>query len=111
MAEQKFDEGAVVRLKSGGPKMTVVDFGQYGYGASESYKCRWFDEKNKLVEGTFTEAELEIYEAKPTSNAWVNSIKLIRNSLTLVILRLFKDASFSHFERFDDPLTPEPRFA
>ena len=59
MAE-KFGKGSVVRLKSGGPKMTVVDFGKYGYGDEESYKCRWFDEKKKLTEGTFTEEELEL---------------------------------------------------
>jgi uncharacterized protein YodC (DUF2158 family) len=60
MAEQKFQCGDVVRLKSGGPKMTVVDFGEYEFGGDKgSYKCRWFDDKHKLVEGIFTEAELE----------------------------------------------------
>jgi uncharacterized protein YodC (DUF2158 family) len=76
MAEQKFDEGAVVQLKSGGPKMTVAGFGKYDAygGGTEKYLCRWFDEKNKLVEGTFTEAELEVSEARPRSNAWVDSV-------------------------------------
>jgi len=59
MTEQKFNSGDTVRLKSGGPKMTVVDYGQYGYSDEKSYKCKWFDEKNKLVEATFTEAELD----------------------------------------------------
>ncbi|ODS55133.1 MAG: hypothetical protein ABS36_10325 [Acidobacteria bacterium SCN 69-37] len=57
---QTIDDGTKVRLKSGGPTMTVVDFGQYGYGSRESYKCRWFDDKHKLTEATFTEAELEV---------------------------------------------------
>jgi uncharacterized protein YodC (DUF2158 family) len=60
MAEQRVPDGTVVRLRSGGPKMTIVDFAKYGLGATtESYKCRWFDDKNKIVEDTFTEAELE----------------------------------------------------
>jgi uncharacterized protein YodC (DUF2158 family) len=57
---QMFEDGAKVRLKSGGPLMTVVDFGEYGYTGKESYKCRWFDHKNSLTEATFTEAELEL---------------------------------------------------
>ena len=54
-----FEPGAQVHLKSGGPKMTVVDFGKYDYGTAEKYKCRWFDDKGKLTEDTFTEAELK----------------------------------------------------
>jgi uncharacterized protein YodC (DUF2158 family) len=57
---QTFEDGAKVRLKSGGPTMTVVDFGKYGYSNKESYKCRWFDQKNSLTEATFTEPELEL---------------------------------------------------
>jgi uncharacterized protein YodC (DUF2158 family) len=49
-----------VRLKSGGPKMTVAGYDLYGLGATEkTYLCRWFDEKNKPMERTFSEAELE----------------------------------------------------
>jgi uncharacterized protein YodC (DUF2158 family) len=60
MSEQMFKQGTVVRLKSGGPKMTVVNFGKYGMGATdESYLCKWFDEKNKVVQETFYEAEFE----------------------------------------------------
>ncbi|HEY0875813.1 MAG TPA: DUF2158 domain-containing protein [Vicinamibacterales bacterium] len=58
MAEQQFKPGDLVRLKSGGPGMTVVKFGKFTCG--EAYKCRWFDDKNSLVEDTFTEAELEL---------------------------------------------------
>jgi uncharacterized protein YodC (DUF2158 family) len=63
MAEEKFEPGTVVRLKSGGPKMTVVNYGKYGYGSKEEYKCKWFDDKNQLVESTFTENELEAVPA------------------------------------------------
>ena len=59
MPEQEFKAGNVVRLKSGGPKMTVVDYGKYRYGDDMSYKCKWFDEKHKLTESTFIEEELE----------------------------------------------------
>ena len=59
VANQVFVGGTVVRLNSGGPKMTVVDYGNYDYGDTNSYKCRWFDDKHKLVEGLFTEAELQ----------------------------------------------------
>ena len=47
---QQFKAGDIVRLKSGGPRMTVVDYGKYGYGDDEEYKCKWFDEKNKLTQ-------------------------------------------------------------
>lgn len=46
--------------------MTVVDYGQYGYGSEQSYKCKWFDEKNKLTNDTFTEAELELVNQSVT---------------------------------------------
>lgn len=38
-----FEVGDVVQLKSGGPKMTVVEV-VIGMGAY----CEWFDENNKL---------------------------------------------------------------
>lgn len=69
---QAFAPGTVVRLKSGGPKMTVVDHGKYNYNSYESYKCKWFDEKNKLTEDTFREEELELV------NSTAGSLKLER---------------------------------
>ncbi len=58
MAEQKFEDGAVVQLKSGGPTMTVSDFAAFGMGETEeSYLCRWF-EKTTVKEGLFKEASL-----------------------------------------------------
>ena len=58
---QKFKTGDVVRLKSGGPNMTVADYDEYGYPTSEwKYLCRWFDEKHKHAELTFREEELEL---------------------------------------------------
>jgi uncharacterized protein YodC (DUF2158 family) len=57
---QRFKTGDVVRLKSGGPTMTVADYGKYNYSEFDSYKCRWFDEKKKLTEDVFSEEELEM---------------------------------------------------
>ena len=60
MAEQKFENGTRVRLKSGGPVMTAAGYAKYHeYSDEQEYKCTWFDGKNVLTEGLFTEAELE----------------------------------------------------
>lgn len=48
-----------MRLRSGGPTMTVVTYAKFDYEQEESYKCRWFNDKNLLQEGIFTEPELE----------------------------------------------------
>ena len=39
-----FKKGDTVRLKSGGPLMTVLDLGNYGpAGPNDGVKCVWFD--------------------------------------------------------------------
>lgn len=41
--------GDVVQLKSGGPKMTVEDIGDYSpIGPQNGAKCVWFDGKKRL---------------------------------------------------------------
>jgi uncharacterized protein YodC (DUF2158 family) len=45
--------GDVVILKSGGPKMTVVGVGKYGYSEVEQALCRWFKSGNEFVEDVF----------------------------------------------------------
>jgi uncharacterized protein YodC (DUF2158 family) len=57
---QKFKVGDVVRLKSGGPSMTVANYGRYNYDKKEKYLCRWFDDRHKHSEGVFSEEELEV---------------------------------------------------
>jgi uncharacterized protein YodC (DUF2158 family) len=58
---QKFNIGDVVRLKSGGPNMTVTGYDVYDYAGNEKkYLCRWFDEKNKPAELTVREEELQL---------------------------------------------------
>jgi uncharacterized protein YodC (DUF2158 family) len=82
MAEQRFPNGHKVKLKSGGPTMTVVNFAKYDYSEDESYKCRWFDHKNTLTEAVFTEPELESIEQnsdvgrampqRPAGTSWMS---------------------------------------
>jgi uncharacterized protein YodC (DUF2158 family) len=55
MAEQ-WKVGDVVRLKSGGPAMTVAGLGPY---SRAGILCTWFDEKNKKSEELFLPDTLE----------------------------------------------------
>ena len=56
----KFSKGDVVVLKSGGPKMTVVDVGDYsmGLGPKNGVSCVWFD-KMKKCDDCFDEEALD----------------------------------------------------
>jgi uncharacterized protein YodC (DUF2158 family) len=46
----EFKEGDVVQLKSGGPKMTIKDIGDYSMGTGIlSAKCVWFDGKKQCT--------------------------------------------------------------
>lgn len=54
--------GATVRLKSGGPLMTVEQTGRKAFsgdGEHDHAWCQWF-EKNKLTTGVFPFASLDI---------------------------------------------------
>jgi uncharacterized protein YodC (DUF2158 family) len=54
----RFQPGDVVKLKSGGPPMTVeCDVGD------QRVSCQWF-EKNELKQATFAEATLEPSEPR-----------------------------------------------
>ena len=57
MGEEKFKTGDVVRLKSGGPNMTVVNYGRYNQELK--VLCEWFDEKHKPDQKTFYDSQLE----------------------------------------------------
>ena len=54
--EMKFKVGDIVKLKSGGPEMTVQKIPER---SSHSYRCQWFAGK-KLEAGVFPEGSLEI---------------------------------------------------
>ena len=53
--------GATVRLKSGGPVMTVEQIGQkaMGGGGADHAWCQWFD-KTKLTTGVFPLTSLDV---------------------------------------------------
>lgn len=72
--DQKFAKGTVVRLKSGGPTMTVVDLGEYDF-KTDVYLCRWFDAKNEPKSETFGEAEIESIDPRATAT---HSVPLTR---------------------------------
>ncbi|MBW1251062.1 DUF2158 domain-containing protein [Pseudomonas tolaasii] len=60
-----FKKGDVVVLRSGGPKMTVADIGDYsghGTGPVDGVKCQWFD-KTKRFEEVFDAEVLKAYTA------------------------------------------------
>jgi uncharacterized protein YodC (DUF2158 family) len=57
-ATGRFQVGDIVKLKSGGPEMTVKE------RVTSGYHCQWFAGK-KLESGTFPEAGLEPASVKP----------------------------------------------
>lgn len=54
---QKIKVGMVVRLKSGGPELTVKF-----YTSLETWQCSWFDTKGELKESDFAEEQLDIMQ-------------------------------------------------
>lgn len=57
MSEVKFNDGDRVRLKSGGPTMTVTD------ATEQKIECSWFVEEN-IQHSSFNPKTLKIFEAK-----------------------------------------------
>jgi len=57
--------GDVVKLKSGGPFMTVSIV-----NPTEVY-CKWFDTENHLNEDSFPKDSLDSYEMSKMSNNWL----------------------------------------
>ena len=54
-----FTPGDIVRLKSGGPKMTVLD------AQAKALRCKWFDRNGKLHTDSFDAAIVELFIARP----------------------------------------------
>jgi len=63
----EFELGEVVRLKSGGPKMTVTSLDEGSLGSGPEVWCEWFDDKTKVQSGGFAPTSLEKVppDAKP----------------------------------------------
>lgn len=60
---EKFKVGNVVRLKSGGPDMTVAYAGPVDFKHSvrnDLVSCKWFVSKTKLENDRFQDNELEL---------------------------------------------------
>jgi uncharacterized protein YodC (DUF2158 family) len=56
--QQNFPDGSQVQLKSGGPIMTVENYGKYR--EEMKYLCKWYDSKiNDYKSDTFKEAMLK----------------------------------------------------
>lgn len=57
--------GDVVKLKSGGPSMTVDDIGDYSMDedGTQSARCVWFDDKKKVECRPFLLSSLEKVDA------------------------------------------------
>ena len=49
MAE-KFKAGDQVKLKSGGPVMTVVSYEENKQASNKQYKCTWFDDEKRVYQ-------------------------------------------------------------
>lgn len=54
-----FEEGDVVRLKSGGQKMTIHELGKQ---APYYHECAWFDKNGEHQFHTFKETALKKYD-------------------------------------------------
>ena len=68
--QHNFKEGDKVRLKSGGPIMTIKGIGQYGAGAKDDNAlCVWFDGKKKF-EDVFEFVTLELADDDPNVPAF-----------------------------------------
>jgi uncharacterized protein YodC (DUF2158 family) len=66
MADQEFKVGEVVKLRSGGPDMTIEGIGKYGMAATDdSAKCVWFEKTNRK-EGIFALPLLKHAEPRQT---------------------------------------------
>lgn len=57
--------GDVVKLKSGGPDMTVMKIGKFGYDEHlQSAQCSWFKSSNEVERDIFPIEALECFSTK-----------------------------------------------
>ncbi len=51
--------GDIVKLKSGGLKMTIEKIAKFGYDKEEKAMCQWFDDKGVVKRDIFELTSLE----------------------------------------------------
>jgi uncharacterized protein YodC (DUF2158 family) len=68
MENDFFTPGDVVRLKSGGPRMTVCRIKESDY-SDETVVVEWFDKRDKVSHSSFCEAALERVEDESEAGA------------------------------------------
>lgn len=74
----EFQKGDVVQLKSGGPRMTVSDVGDYsgfGMGPKDGVKCVWFENVKGVQKN-----QSEVFDA-----AVLNKVDISRGPAFMVI--------------------------
>jgi len=72
----EFKEGDLVRLKSGGPLMTVEQVGERAMTGAEAIWCVWFEKVgNKQIVGRNTFAPVVLEKA---SKPAIGSVRLVR---------------------------------
>jgi uncharacterized protein YodC (DUF2158 family) len=67
-----FKKGDLVRLKSGGPRMTVAGLGEGAIDGQRLVSCTWFDQRNNPHSQAFDPDVLEI--TGPSSS----TVKVVR---------------------------------
>jgi uncharacterized protein YodC (DUF2158 family) len=72
---EKFADGALVRLKSGGPTMTVEQTEQTAMTGQDGVWCVWFEKvggRQAVQREVFSPALLEKAEKAPVAGMWVS---------------------------------------
>ena len=62
MTNNSLSVGSVVKLKSGGPLMTVVEIEQASPDGTDQAYCTWFSSSDDTNYGTFPSTALRVYD-------------------------------------------------
>lgn len=86
--EERFKQGDVVRIITGGVYMTVEDFSN----CSNKVQCVWFDKQDKLHREEFDMDALdkvldyELQEEKPDLKAWERAVVVAAAALLVILI-------------------------
>ena len=67
----EFQRGDVVRLKSGGPRMTVITVPPHEYLPEGHVECQWFDKEKEPRHNSFPAESLEKAPARGLASVGV----------------------------------------